>query len=170
MSVGAIALLRHFEEPAGAIAEDGWKTVNAPGIPTTPFKVLKDAAIVMLGLPFVYPDADLYAQSVSWLPKSDGKLPRRIWVFSDESVPDLSTAAEIERATKAMGRWVSAGKKRSPFEALGFTAREHRDWLKEAMSGDPLRVKAAREGLEKRLAGHTEEEINAMLENFLRRD
>jgi hypothetical protein len=176
--------LPHFEEPPGAVVEDGWKTVNAVGFPSTPFRLLEGGALVMLGVPFVYPDEELYAQSVSWfprngtngategapwLPKRRRKLPRRIWVFPDVLVPDVSTAAEVERATKGSGRWVSAGKRRSPFEELGFTASEHREWLKEAMSGDPARVEAARERLEQRLAGRSEEEIDAMVRNFLRR-
>lgn len=160
--------MRHFEEPPGAVVEDGWKTVSAVGLPSTPFRLLQDGALVMLGVPFVYPDDELYVQSVSWLPKSGKTLPRRIWVFPDEAVSPFMTTKDVEHATKHVGRWVRAGKKRAPYEELGFTAAERRDWLKEAMSGDPIRVKAAREDFERRLAGRSEEELNALLKSVLK--
>jgi len=167
VSVVALAVLTTgFEEPAGALSEEGWKTVSTPGLPGEPFKTLKDGALVHLGVPFAYPDAELYARAVAWL-KPGSKRPRRVWVFPDTLVPELETAAEVTRATAPGGRWVSRGKGQPSFlEQFGFSAAEATSWLREAMSGDPARVQDAKKLLEQRLAGR-EADIEAVVKSFL---
>ena len=100
-----------------------------------------------------------------------GKAPARIWVFPDTAVPDLATAKGIRDATRGAGRWVRAGRRRkSVLEDLGFTPAEADAWQRDVGSGNPARVMAARNLLEKRIAGRDPREVEALIASSLRRD
>ena len=170
MSIDAIALLPPLELPSPGELEDGWLTVNLPEVPAFPFKPLKDGTLAMLGLPFAYPDEDLYKQCASWMSLINGYRPGRIWVFPDTAVPDFPTSTEMLNATREAGRWVSAprGKLRPASDFFGLTRAEAKQLLNDMMSGDDARIDAAKAHFEKRMSGHSEAELKEMLDRFLK--
>ena len=99
-------------------------------LPNLP-KPLRDGAIVGLGVPIAYPDAELYGVVKGW--SKEHKAPARIGVFPDTAAPDFEDVAAMRAATKRVGRWVRPGKaKRSFLEELGFSAAEAETWQREA--------------------------------------
>jgi hypothetical protein len=147
--------------------EQNWRHVVGPGGGTGLWRPLNDGALVVLPVGFQAPDADVYEAAKQWL---GGKTPSRIWVFPDTVVPELNSKAGIRSVTRQIGRWVRAGRRsRSFLEDLGFTHDEATRLQRDMMSGDPVRLKAASDTLEKRISGKDPKEFDDLLAAFLRR-
>ena len=179
MSVDAVALLPFTGDlPALEVNEEksterknsleaDWRLVEGPGGANGVWRPLKDGSLVILGITFHAPDADVYDAARQWMGK---RTPSRVWVFPDTAVPEVDTAAAVRSMTRQVGRWVRSGTpQRSILEDLGFTRDQARTLQRDLMSGDPARIDSVAKTVEERLSGRDPKEIEAIMQGFLRR-
>jgi hypothetical protein len=168
MSVDAVAVLPRVvvtNDRSSSVPDDaGWRDGEGPGGARGVFQTLADCTLLNLGHSFQSPDGDLFELARSWF----GSPPARIWIFPDTAIPSQDTGRGIQAATRRVGRWIKADRKRRElFVDLGLDREFVDTFRRETASGDARRVEAALADLRNRLQGTDPAEVEAKLAAYL---